>query len=327
MARLAVLAVRGAQRCPWHRSLEAAGHRLHEAQSVEALAREWPALACELLLIDQPRPLLALHRLQRRLSAEAVRWSRLPVLHIGPPSEICEGDFLLCHSGSPEPSAVSAATEVLLRLAACLKDPSRLPPVPDEIEAGAIEQAARRLRHQLLATVEQRDTGVPGHARRVEALAVALARRLGFDSQSLACVAEAALWHDIGKLAFAPGLLAQARSLTDEERRCVQDHAHWGRTLVASLTGDRRIAVLVAQHHERRDGSGYLGLKGEQIQPEARVIGIAEVWDALTSAQLYRPALDAKRALEVIHLEAWGEELAVLEEEVAGRAGKLTHRR
>ncbi|MDQ7008216.1 MAG: HD domain-containing protein [Acidobacteriota bacterium] len=323
MARLAVLGgERGDQR-PWRRRLEEAGHQLESAASVELLARRWPDTAYDLLLLDGPHPLLTLHRLQRRLSTLAVPWSRLPVLHLGEASEIAQGDFLLCHTGPPEPSTVFAAVEVLLRLAACLGHPARLPEVGRR-RPGALEHAARHLRRQLLATVEQRDAGMPGHAQRVATLASALGRRLGFDSESLTRITEAALWHDIGKLALGPGLLTHTRRLDREERRRVRRHAPWGHALVAALTGDLRLARVVAQHHERRDGGGYLGLAGRQILPEARVIAIAEVWDSLTSPQLYRPALAPARAFEEIRRETWGEELAALEEEVA-RPGRLTH--
>jgi HD-GYP domain-containing protein (c-di-GMP phosphodiesterase class II) len=104
--------------------------------------------------------------------------------------------------------------------------------------------------------------------------------------------------HDVGRIVIARDVTMRAGALTDAEWATVRRHSLLGAEIVADLGLDWPLADIVAQHHERHDGSGYpSGLRGEEIVPEARIIAVADVVDAMTSARPHRPAHDLDAAL------------------------------
>jgi len=152
---------------------------------------------------------------------------------------------------------------------------------------------------------ETKDPHMRGHAQRVCGLAVAIATYLGIRDSSLETVRVAALLHDVGKLKVSNDVLNKPAKLTDEEFAAVQEHAERGYEILSSTPTLRKAAAGVRSHHERLDGSGYPdGLEGDDIPMEARIVAVADVWDALTSRRSYRDAMSKDDARRIIQHEA-----------------------
>lgn len=158
---------------------------------------------------------------------------------------------------------------------------------------------ARRVRQEaqqatvqaLLQALELKDPYTRGHSERVGALAARIARELGAPADRVEAVRLGGTLHDIGKLAVPTELLRKNGPLTDEERLVVQLHPADGDGVLRgiSVLGEARAAVL--HHHERIDGTGYpYGLAGGLIPEAARIVSVADAFDAMTSTRTYRPA-------------------------------------
>jgi HD-GYP domain-containing protein (c-di-GMP phosphodiesterase class II) len=153
----------------------------------------------------------------------------------------------------------------------------------------------------MLATIsralEARDH-VQGHGARVAALAEPVARRLGWAEERIAALRFGAPLHDIGKVTVRGELLRQPGPLTVAEQLEIRVHPTAGAALVAPLRFARHALSYVLFHHERWDGGGYpCGLSGGAIPLEARLLGVADAFDAMTSARPYRSALSTEQAL------------------------------
>ena len=147
--------------------------------------------------------------------------------------------------------------------------------------------------------MEARDAYTAGHQQKVSQLAVAVALRLGIDGERLKGLALAAQVHDIGKLGVPGDLLTMPRRLTEPEMAVVREHVEWGYRILRDIEFPWPVATMVRQHHERLDGSGYpLGLKGDAILLESRVLAVADVVEAITSHRPYRAALGLDVAIE-----------------------------
>jgi HD-GYP domain-containing protein (c-di-GMP phosphodiesterase class II) len=182
---------------------------------------------------------------------------------------------------------------------------------PDAIHLGTIFPVAprpgpawdARLRG-LVTALETRVPGSAGHARRVAAQSRLTAGRLGLDPRAVKRVECAALVHDVGKIIVSPEILEKPGSLTPCEYAEVQRHAVFGARLVASLE-DPAMTAIVRHHHERIDGSGYPdGLRGDQIPFGARIVAVADSYDALTSGRPYCDAGSPSTALAILKEEA-----------------------
>ncbi|MBV9809867.1 MAG: HD-GYP domain-containing protein [Solirubrobacterales bacterium] len=161
---------------------------------------------------------------------------------------------------------------------------------------------------QLAVSLEAQDAYTDGHSRRVAAHTVIVARRMGLTSSEVARLRAAAAIHDIGKVRIPPDLLDKPGRLTSAEFELVKRHADEGAEIVASL-GDPELTAIVRHHHERFDGTGYpSGLAGERIPLGARIIAVADTFDAMTSVRPYRPAASHKQALEAL-VDASGTQL------------------
>lgn len=150
----------------------------------------------------------------------------------------------------------------------------------------------------LANALEAKDPYTRGHSERVAALSRRLAQELGLDAAEVETVAQAGLLHDLGKIGVPEAVLGKAGPLGDPEWELMRRHPLIGAQIVAPFEFLASAAVIVRHHHERWDGSGYPdGLAGEAIPLGARIVAVADVWDALTSARPYRPALPRETAL------------------------------
>jgi putative two-component system response regulator len=157
---------------------------------------------------------------------------------------------------------------------------------------------------RLAAGLEARVPGTDGHARRVSRYAAGIARKMGLPREQVARVRRAGAIHDIGKFELPPAIVNKPGPLSDREFALVQRHAAAGERMVTGL-GDEQLTAIVRHHHERLDGSGYPDrLGGEEIPLGARIVAVADTFDALTSARPYRPAGRDRDALVLLEAEA-----------------------
>ena len=142
-------------------------------------------------------------------------------------------------------------------------------------------------------TVDAKDPYTSRHSIRVAQYSVAIAKRYGFDDERCENLRQIAMLHDIGKIGIPDAILNKPAKLTDEEYAIMKTHVLKGGEILKGFTLINNVAVGALYHHERYDGKGYCaGLKGKEIPIEARIIGIADTFDAMTGNRVYRKKLD-----------------------------------
>jgi len=150
-------------------------------------------------------------------------------------------------------------------------------------------------------TVELRDPYTAGHQQRVALLACAIAKEMGLPEEQINGLRMAAVIHDIGKMNVPAEILSKPGKLTEMEFGIVKTHSQAGYEILKTIEFPYPVAQIVLQHHERMDGSGYpLGLRGKDILLEVRILGVADVVEAMASHRPYRPALGMDKALEEV---------------------------
>jgi putative nucleotidyltransferase with HDIG domain len=149
--------------------------------------------------------------------------------------------------------------------------------------------------------IESRDPYTAGHQQRVCQLATHIAKELGLPKDKIEGVRIASLIHDIGKIGLPTEILSKPTRLTNIEFDLIKNHSQIGYNILKSIDFFYPIAQIVLQHHERLNGSGYPNnLKGDEILLEVKIIGVADVVEAMSSHRPYRPALGIDKALEEI---------------------------
>lgn len=150
-------------------------------------------------------------------------------------------------------------------------------------------------------TVETRDAYTAGHQKRTTNLARAIAQELGLPKDRVDAIRMAGVIHDLGKISVPAEILSKPGSITDIEFSLIKNHPRTGYDILKGIEFQWPIADIVLQHHERLDGSGYpQGLQGNDILLEARIIGVADVIEAMASHRPYRPALGMEEAFNEI---------------------------
>lgn len=167
-----------------------------------------------------------------------------------------------------------------------------------------LETAHRRLQETYLETVTSlvealtaKDTYLFGHSHSVATYARAIGEEMGFSKERLDRLVQGCELHDLGKIAVPDTILMKPGPLNKEEFEIVKQHPVWGARILEPLTFMKDINEMVHQEHERWDGTGYpMGIKGEQIRLEARVIAVADALDAMISDRPYRQSIGLERA-------------------------------
>ncbi|MEV5429942.1 HD-GYP domain-containing protein [Streptomyces sp. NPDC052701] len=160
----------------------------------------------------------------------------------------------------------------------------------------------------LVQAVDIKDGYTRGHSERVGHASMMIARELGMDDERVEVIRFAGILHDVGKLGVPTRILTKDGPLTPDERRVIELHPEYGHEMVRGISflGEARAAVL--HHHERLDGTGYpYGLVGGQIPESARVVAVADAFDAMTSTRSYRRARPVEAALEELQRCAGGQ--------------------
>jgi putative nucleotidyltransferase with HDIG domain len=169
----------------------------------------------------------------------------------------------------------------------------------------ALERALSSIVITMTKAMELRDPYTSGHQAKVALIACSIARELGWTEGRIKGLNMAALVHDIGKIAVPAEILTKPSKLSEFEEKLMEEHPEHSYELLKDVDFPWPIADYVRQHHERLDGSGYpLGLKGDQISPEARILGVADTIEAMSTHRPYRPALGLAAALTEIKVQS-----------------------
>jgi len=175
-------------------------------------------------------------------------------------------------------------------------------------EEQELKQTYQKLKKTMNATIETmsrileaKDPYTAGHQQRVSQLTTAIAKELNLSPDKVEGIRIASLIHDIGKIGLPTEILSKPTKLTDIEFSLIKGHSQIGYDILKSIDFSYPIANIVLQHHERLNGSGYPNhLRGDEILLEAKIIGVADVVEAMSSHRPYRPALGVDKALEEI---------------------------
>ncbi len=147
--------------------------------------------------------------------------------------------------------------------------------------------------------VDARDSYTQEHSKRVAHYSCLMAKKLGWTTKRTKNLENMALLHDIGKVGVKDGILHKPSSLTDDEFTTMKDHTIIGASILEELTFIPGVSIGAKCHHERYDGKGYpYGLKGDEIPIEARIIGIADAFDAMNSRRVYSEKSEKKYILQ-----------------------------
>jgi diguanylate cyclase (GGDEF)-like protein/PAS domain S-box-containing protein len=159
--------------------------------------------------------------------------------------------------------------------------------------------------YALAATVDAKDHHTYGHSRKVSKYSTDIAEALGFTREKVDEIRGAALLHDIGKLGVSDVILRKVGELTDEERKSIRTHPDIGVSIVKHVDNLNGCLAGIHYHHEHFDGSGYpSGLRGTNIPLDARIIAVADAYDAMTSSRPYREEMSPTEALKELESES-----------------------
>jgi len=168
----------------------------------------------------------------------------------------------------------------------------------------SLENAYRTTLQALTAALETRDSETHGHSERVVTFSLRLGREYGLTALEMKALEFGSLLHDIGKIGVPDAILRKPAKLTDEEWVRMREHPMHGQQILRGIKFLEGAAKVVAQHHEKWDGSGYpLGLKAEEIDICARIFSVADAFDAITSDRVYRQGRPYEAASQ--ELDEW----------------------
>ena len=167
-----------------------------------------------------------------------------------------------------------------------------------EERAKKIEEMSFQTIQTLANAIDAKDPYTKGHSTRVSQYSVLIAEQLGWDPDRISDLRYAALLHDIGKIGVPDSILNNPKRLTDVEYAIIKSHTTMGSDILRDRTLIRSAEVVARSHHERYDGRGYpAGLKGMDIPEEARIVAIADAFDAMSSNRIYRKACEPEYIL------------------------------
>jgi putative two-component system response regulator len=272
------------------RLLSREGHHVSVVSTVDAALEACANNAPDLVLVDLVAPRGHGFDFCRKLKSQSVT-RFIPVVIVTAPSDRrdrlkgieagCD-DFLTKPFDSAE-------------LHARIQSLVRLKRYTDELES------AEAVILGISATIEARDPSTNGHCQRLAHYARGLGRSLDLDESDLAALERGGFLHDIGKIAVPDSVLLKDGKLDPQESRVMRKHPIVGDSLCAGLRSLNKVRPIVRHHHERLDGTGYPdGLRNAEVPLLAQIIGVVDVFDALTTERPYRSARPAEEAFQVL---------------------------
>jgi putative two-component system response regulator len=215
--------------------------------------------------------------------------------------------FVMAHSADVEAEAHTidaGADEFLVR-------PFRAPALRARIQASLRHKAmidslddSETVLFSLAQSVEERDASLGQHCHRLALMGAAMGIALGLPANDILALQRGAYLHDIGKVAIPDNILFKAGPLNEDEWEIMKSHAERGERICSSMRSLTPVLPIIRHHHERWDGTGYPdGLKGEEIPLLARILQIADIYDALTTSRPYKRTLTSDEAVLIIREE------------------------
>lgn len=272
--------------------LESEGYEVLVAESAEVAEQLCVQLQPDLVLLHDRRPRLAGAELCRRLKQDPVN-KLTPTVLISPsatPAEVLQAREAGAADFWETPCSLREALsriETFLRL------------------KNYIDDQARAVVLALARSVDAKQSAADQHSGHLADYAAKLGENLGMTEEELEELRLGCLLHDIGKVAIPDSILLKPAPLSAQETEIVRQHPVTGEKICAPLKSLRRILPIIRHHHERMDGSGYPDrLSGEEIPLKARIVQVADVYDALIKDRPYREALSSEEALEILRREA-----------------------
>jgi putative two-component system response regulator len=246
----------------------------------------------DLVLLEASLPDISGFEVCRRLKQDP-RNHLTPVVLIAALSEDCDAERARQAGVDDFWAAHPSRWEALTRIQSLLQMKSYI----DEQGKAVVLSMAR--------SIEARDIHARGHGERTASIAVELGKRIGLGEELLGALHVAGIVHDIGKIIVPDAVLLKPGRLNFEEMRIMQQHPAEGVRICSPLKSLRRALPMIRHHHERMDGSGYPdGLRGDAIPLAARILQVADIYDALTNDRPYRAALPLQEALMTMYQEA-----------------------
>ena len=269
------------------------GHTVLVAQNGQQALDLAAKNSTDLLLVDVQMPVIDGFDVCRTLKSDDVTRLTPVVLMTGGGDR--DGRLVAIEAGADD--FLTKPIEAL-ELRARVRSLIRLKRYTDELDS------AEAVILSLALTIEARDQYTEGHCHRLAEYALTLGRRAGLPQDDLNALHRGGYLHDLGKIAIPDSILNKPAPLTTEEFKLMRQHTIVGDALCGNLRVLDRVRPIVRWHHERLDGSGYPdGLRGDAIPTLARIVGIADVYDALASDRPYRPACTLARTHEILIAE------------------------
>jgi len=173
--------------------------------------------------------------------------------------------------------------------------------INNQLKSIEIEKSYFNTMKALAAAVEEKDRYTRGHSERVKTYAVELAKRLGLPNETISTIEHACVLHDIGKIGIPDVIIQKDCDLTEEEYRQIKQHPAKGERIIRVIPFLESALPIVRHHHERFDGTGYPdGMRGKDIELGARIVAIADTYDAMTTERPYRGPLPKDNAVAVL---------------------------
>ena len=166
------------------------------------------------------------------------------------------------------------------------------------------EQASLNAIQSLVTALEKKDPYTAGHSQRVCKYSLLLAEKLGLSAQTKELIHQGALLHDLGKIGLPDRILHKKGKLNNKEFEIIKRHPADGAKILQPIKPFKKYIPILLYHHEREDGKGYQSIKGDSIPTEAKIVAIADAFDAMTSGREYRKAMSVSEALEELRKNA-----------------------
>lgn len=262
-----------------------------------------------LILLDIMMPEMDGYEVCSRLKANPETWS-IPVIFITAMQdtlnktkgfELGAVDYITKPFHAAEVKARVQTHISLEEMKAQLRSQNALLEQKVETKTAELQEMLNSSISSMAQMVEIRDPYTAGHQQRVAQLACAIATRMGLSAHAIEGIRIAGLLHDVGKIRIPVSILSRAGQLLQAEHEVIKIHPQISFEILKNIPFPWPVAQIVFQHHERLDGSGYpLGLRGDEILLEAKILAVADVTEAKSSFRPYRPALGIESALDEI---------------------------
>ena len=302
-------------------NLEQEGYAVERAFSGEEALRKVDAASFDLVLLDVMMPGLTGYQVCERLKRDQ-KTRLLPVVMLTALDKREDKIRGIAAGADDFINKPFDRAELLIRVKSCI----RTKRLTDDLET------AESILVALGNAIDAKDTYTEGHAERVAHYSVAIGKQLGLPYEALRRLRLGGVLHDIGKIGVPEAILNKPGPLTTDEFAVMKKHPEIGERICAPLKSLREMLPVVRSHHERPNGSGYPdGLAGDEIPVEARIVCLADVYDALATTRSYKRAFTRERCIAILRddtakglfdplvVEAFVAYLSEREEAVRGR--------